>query len=814
MSAHQQDLQNRFHTAKRTLFDRLYASLNPAQREAVFHVRGPLLVIAGAGSGKTTVLVNRIAHIIRYGDAYLDSELPEFVDEGEIEQLEFAADNQFLNREEIARLLTRYAVRPCAPWGILSITFTNKAANEMKARLEKELGEGEGENAASEIWAGTFHSICMRILRIFAGQAGLRHGFTVYDSEDSKKVVTNILKEMNVDDKTLQPRSVLNAISRAKDKLQTPEEFADEAGEDFLLKKTAQVYTRYQKILEDANVLDFDDIIVRTVNLLKTSQEARDFCHRKFRYICVDEYQDTNHAQFALIRALAGERQNLMVVGDDDQSIYKFRGACLDNILYFDREFPSAAVIKLEQNYRSTRNILTAANAVIANNVGRRGKQLRTDNPEGDKVHVKRVENQGEETRYIINKIEETRTKAKLAKSECPYSNFAILYRINAQSNSLEQIFLKYNIPYRVIGGLRFYERKEIKDIIAYLCIINNWNDNLRLRRIINEPRRKIGETTVNAVETIARAEGVSMFEIMMRADQYPAIAKYAQKLLEFTFIIAGLKKISENEPLSVLIRKTIELTGYRDMLEAGGEADRERLANVEELVSNAVEFENNSDTPTLEAFLEEVALVSDVDNYDQDADAVVMMTIHSAKGLEFPYVFLPGLEEGIFPGMQSAMNPEDLEEERRLAYVALTRAKERLYLIHARERMLYGRTQYNQPSRFIKELPEEVVESDLLKKQQQAEAAKAAGESPRQKKNPISKEFLKQADTAAALTRTARSMESFEVGDRVKHASFGQGEILSATLMGADILYEIAFDTAGTKKLMATYARLKKADD
>ncbi|NCB08534.1 MAG: ATP-dependent DNA helicase PcrA, partial [Bacteroidia bacterium] len=513
---------------------------------------------------------------------------------------------------------------------------------------------------------------------------------------------------------------------------------------------------------------------------------------------------------------------NLMVVGDDDQSIYKFRGARIENILNFDRELENTKIIKLEQNYRSTQNILNSANSVISNNLGRRGKQLFTTNCEGEKVCLKRLENQTEEARFIINKIAEHSIREKRH-----FSDFAVLYRVNAQSNSLEQVFAKSGIPYRIIGGLRFYERKEIKDILAYLCVINNRGDNLRLRRIINEPKRKIGDTTVNAVEQLATFEGVSMFEIMEHAERYPAISKFAPKLRDFTILINGLYEISQTERLPVLIEKTIELSGYQRMLLAAGEEEADRLENVRELMTNAVEYEKNSDTPTLESFLEEVALVADIDNYDNDSDAVVLMTVHNAKGLEFPIIFIPGFEENIFPGMQSALYPDDLEEERRLAYVAITRAKERLYCLHVRERTLYGRTQYNQPSRFVKEIPDNYLDSDQLKKQQAAAEAKAAAKleeesqadnakSPsrreRARKNIISKEFFKKADSASPNIRP-NGIVAFETGDLVMHATFGRGEVLSATLMGADILYEIAFDDNGTKKLMATYAKLKKVE-
>lgn len=813
------ELKDRFISLKRALFYKLYSFLNAMQREAVFCVKGPLLVLAGAGSGKTTVLSERVAFIIKYGDAFNSESVPDGLTEDNIRELDEA---QSWENADIERLLSAYSVNPCPPWAILSITFTNKAANEMRERLKRTVGELPDGSSSDDIWAGTFHSVCMRFLRKYTEAAGLRPGFTIYDSDDSRRVIGHVFKLLKIDEKTLSQKTVLSEISHAKDKLMTPAEFETDMGDEYMQKKIAAVYREYQKQLAEANVVDFDDIIMKTVLLLQKNTDALDYFSRRFKYICVDEYQDTNRAQFELIKLLSERHHNLMVVGDDDQSIYKFRGARIENILNFDRELDNTKVVKLEQNYRSTQNILNAANAVISNNIGRRGKQLFTTNAEGEKVYFKRLENQTEEARFIINKIAEHSIHEKRR-----FSDFAVLYRINAQSNSLEQVFAKSGIPYRIIGGLRFYERKEIKDILSYLCVINNRGDNLRLRRIINEPKRKIGDTTVNAVGQLASYEGVSMFDIMEHAERYPAISKFATKLRDFTLLINGLCEISQTERLPVLIEKTIDLTGYQRMLLAAGEEEADRLENIRELITNAVEFEKNNENPTLESFLEEVSLVADIDNYNNDSDAVVLMTIHNAKGLEFPIIFIPGFEENIFPGMQSTLYPEDLEEERRLAYVAITRAKERLYCLHVRERMLYGRTQYNQPSRFVKEIPDEYLESDQLKKQQAAAEAKAAAKieeenednaskSPsrreRARKNIISKEFFRKADAATSNVRP-NGIVAFETGDTITHASFGRGEILSATLMGADILYEIAFDNSGTKKLMATYAKLKKCE-
>ncbi len=786
------DLNRRFVSAKKALFDKLYGGLNEKQREAIYSVDGPLLVLAGAGSGKTTVLVNRIAHIIKYGKAYESDILPEGFTENDVKMLEDAIQ---LEPDEIAAVLSTYSVEPCPPWQILSITFTNKAANEMKERIARVLGD---EEMAKEVWAGTFHSICVRLLRRFGENIGYARDFSIYDTDDQKKLITTIQKELNIDDKTFPVRSTMNIISRAKDRLMFPDDFDAEAGSDFRLQKISEIYYSYAAKLKAANALDFDDIIMQTVRLLRECKEAREYCQNRFRYVCVDEYQDTNRAQLELTRLLTGRYHNIMVVGDDDQSIYRFRGATIENILEFDKSFESAHIIKLEQNYRSTQNILAAANAVIKHNFGRRGKELWCDKGDGDKIRVKKLQNQNEESKYIINKIIDGVTREKRK-----YSDFAVLYRMNAQSNNLENFFAKSGIPYRMLGGVRFYERKEIKDIIAYLCVLKNPNDSVRLRRIINEPKRKIGETTIDAVFGIAAAQGISPFEVMENAAGYTALAKSAPRLDDFVKMIRDLRAASETVGVPELIKLTCARTGYNDMLLSLGEEGIERLANIGELVNNAVAYETDNPEATLEGFLEDVALVSDIDNYDEAADAVVLMTIHSAKGLEFPVVFIPGFEDGIFPSMQSAMDPEELEEERRLAYVAITRAKERLYCVHVRERMIFGKTQFNPRSRFVDEIPEELVDLGYIPKNESEQTTKS-------KKPVISREFFKKADLASDIGRSATS-EHFEVGDRVSHYNFGEGEIISAKQMGADIMYEIVFDTTGTKKLMATYAKLKK---
>ncbi len=780
----------------RALFDLQYDFLNEKQRQAVYSVNGPLLVLAGAGSGKTTVLVHRIAHIIRYGDVYARPEaLPDWMmNEETVENLLAMRE---LPKEEMAAALRDYAVGACPPWAVLTITFTNKAANEMKSRLATVLSE-----AAEEIWAGTFHAICMRILRRYGDRLGYRPGFTIYDTDDSKKLVAKCLKDLNIDEKVMPPKAVLSHISAAKSKLVTPDVFLNDVGQDVRLRQIGKVYVLYQKQLQESNVLDFDDIIMQTVRLLKQDSEVRDYYQRRFRYVCVDEFQDTNRAQMELTMLLGGHHRNIMVVGDDDQSIYKFRGATIDNILNFDRDLKEAKLIKLEQNYRSTQTILDAANAVIKHNLGRKGKELWTDQEGGDAIVLRKLNTQNDESRFIINTIMDMviREKRKL-------SDFAVLYRVNAQSNNLEQAFAKSGVAYRVMGGTRFYERKEIKDILAYLCVINNPGDNLRLRRIINEPKRKIGDTTVTAVENIAIAEDLSMFEVMERAGEYLALQKTASKLTEFTRLIRELQSIAESEALPTLIEKTIDLSGYRAMLMNMGESEIERLENVQELVSNAVEYMNQNEDATLSGFLEEVALVADIDNYDEEANAVVLMTVHSAKGLEFPVVFLPGMEEGIFPGIQASADPEELEEERRLAYVAITRAKEKLYITHAKDRLIYGRTQYNRLSRFVSEIPEALLDVEVPK-EEPAEEERSYG----RRKNVISKEFFKKTDISNGA-RPAGGFIHFKAGEMVKHRTFGRGQVLSVREMGPDLLYEIAFEDCGTKKMMATYAKLEPAD-
>lgn len=808
-------LENRYFAAKKKLFDTYYNRLNEEQRRAIYTVNGPLLVLAGAGSGKTTVLVQRIAFIIRYGNAmYGNSDRNELTEEY-VACLEAAAE---WSRDEIGAALADFASSPCPAWSVLAITFTNKAANEMKERLAKELGENGG---AEDIWAGTFHSVCMRILRRFGERVGYSKGFTIYDTDDTKRLMLDCMHSLDIDEKMLPVKSVLGEVGRAKDRLLSPAEYANEAN-DHRTKQIARLYAEYQNRLRSANALDFDDIICETVRCLRENEDVLEYYSHRFRYVCVDEYQDTNYAQFVLTSLLASHYRNIMVVGDDDQSIYRFRGATIENILNFDKVYPNAEVIKLEQNYRSSGNILSAANAVIEHNSGRRGKKLWTSGDKGSKLSLFCAEDQNEEARYIVNTIMDS-----VLKNGKKYGDFAVLYRVNAQANALESVFARSAIPYRVLGSMRFYDHKEIRDALAYLHVINNFDDNLRLKRIINEPKRKIGDATVRAIEEIANIENCGMLDVMRRAAEYPSVSKAADRLSAFVAMIDRLAELSKEKSVSELIGIMLDTSGYRQMLIDGGEAEKGRLENLEELVSGVIEYENNSPEPTLDGYLEDVALVADLDKYDENTDAVILMTIHNAKGLEFPTVFLPGMEDGVFPGQQSMIDMTELEEERRLAYVALTRAKSDLYITHASKRMLYGRTTYNPISRFVREIPKEFIEDKSPKKETKSVFSSNGsyvgrdtytrnvgygGDNAMETESygsRLSKEMLK-VPTGLQNKPTAVQEKIFEAGARIKHPTFGAGTVLAAKAMGGDTLYEIAFDSVGTKKLMGTYAKLK----
>ena len=695
---------------------------------------------------------------------------------------------------------------------------------------------------ANDIWSGTFHSVCVRILRQHYDKCGYRPGFTIYDTDDTKKSLLLAMQRCNVDEKLLPVKAVANAISRAKDRLLSPDAFAMEAGSDFRQKQIARIYEAYQQLLRESNALDFDDIIMQTVLLLKNHTAVRESYQQRFKYVCVDEFQDTNVAQLQLTVLLSGFHQNLMVVGDDDQSIYRFRGATIENILTFDKTFPSAKVIKLEQNYRSTQTILDAANAVISHNAGRKGKTLWTAAGEGEKIRLCLCDDQNAEARFVVDSV-----NRKVAKGEATYRDFAVLYRTNAQSQSIEKAFARSAVPYRVLGGTRFTDRKEIRDAVAYLQLINNHDDNVRLGRIINEPRRKIGAKTLDAIAAIAEEQGCSQFSVIEHAANYTALERSRATLEQFASLINSLSELAKSVTLDVLLDAVLDRSGYRQMLIDAGPTEAERLENLDEFKSSILEYMKENEAPSLTGFLEETALVADVDRYDETADAVVMMTIHSAKGLEFPIVFLPGMEDGLFPGMQTITAGEsEMEEERRLAYVAITRAKKELYALHTRSRMLYGQTMYNPVSRFISEIPSALIEADSDGfstaatrsgfgsgfgssyggyGQGRASIYGARGaESPVTQKRTyytaperieVKRSALpssEQVTVGKPLTSPRPSArEVFSAGDRVRHMTFGEGEIISVKPMGADTLYEIVFDRVGTKKLMATYAKLTK---
>lgn len=759
--------------------------MNDMQFEAVTTVNGPLLILAGAGSGKTTVLVNRIANLVKFGDGYRSTYCPTVTED------DIKAGEDYLNGVTDFVPNGVFSVRQVRPWQILAITFTNKAAGELKERIAARLGED-----ASDIWAGTFHSVCGRILRRYAESIGYTSHFTIYDTDDQRRLMKQIMKAHEIDEKLLPHKRVLSIISDAKEKLISPVEFKEQAGNDLRLKTVAELYRIYQKRLMEADAMDFDDMIFNTVRLLQTDSDVFSYCTGKFRYVMVDEYQDTNHAQYELVRLLSSGENNICVVGDDDQSIYRFRGATIENILNFEDEYGNARVIRLEQNYRSTSNILDAANAVIKNNRGRKGKTLWTDNGTGEKISVFTADDERGEARYIADRILEN------VKNGAKFSDHAVLYRMNAQSGSVENVFARSGIAYRVIGGLRFFDRKEIKDVIAYLQLVNNNNDDLRLRRIINEPKRGIGETTMSNAAQIAAELGISLFEVIKRADEFAALSRAAVRLRSFCDIIDELTEMSTDISVSELLAEILEKTGYRQYLTESGEEpekQEERLQNVAEFASTIAQYEQDAQEPSLSDFLEQTALVSDIDSLDESEDRVVLMTIHSAKGLEFNNVFLIGMEEGIFPGNQSIYSgAEEMEEERRLAYVAITRAKKTLTVTNAYMRMLFGSTNRNMPSRFLKEIPEELCSFEEYRRAP-AKSEYSSGRTSYLDINAYSK--------APAAPKT--SAAKYAAGQKVSHKVFGEGLILSVKPMGGDTLLEVAFNTVGTKKLMAAYAKL-----
>ena len=850
-----------------------FARLNPVQRQAVFATEGPLLILAGAGSGKTTVLVNRIANIIRFGSAHGSRELPRTVTEADLNDLRTAV----ANGRDLPRETAYLAVRPARPWNVLAITFTNKAAGELKERLRAMLGDTLG----GDVNASTFHSACVRMLRRDAERIGFPKSFTIYDSDDQQRVIKQIYKDLMIDDKFLPVKSTIGQISSYKDKLMSAEEVAAEIPANTKAQLISKIYTTYANRLKTAGAMDFDDLIFHTVKLLQNDAEAREYYQNRFRYVVVDEYQDTSVAQFHLVRLLAGGTNNVCVVGDDDQSIYKFRGATIENILNFEKVFAGAKTIRLEQNYRSTANILNAANSVIKNNMGRKGKTLWTESGDGEKIHHYTAINEQDEASHIADIIgEHLREGASL-------KDHAVLYRMNAQSNPIETYFARAGIPYRIVGGQRFFDRKEVKDINSYLAVIVNPRDDVRLRRIINEPARKIGATTIEKIGELAAGKGVPMMEVIAHVREYPELQRAAAALERFYEMYRELCDLSVSEPLDVFVGDVIAKTGYEAMLKAMKEEGETRRENLGQLVSSIKTYaDQNGEDATLSGFLEEVALISDLDSYDDDADSVTMMTIHSAKGLEFPYVFVVGMEDGIFPGDMAKYNEEDMEEERRLCYVAITRAKKELYLSTSRTRMIFGQTRRNPPSTFLSE-----IDPDLLDESQSPELAGYGGgfgagygtystnvpggrsgysgasrgylnseynAAPRGFGGGYSSGFvsgghespnsyggrhqvqstgfgsgygrsraggntapagagtstLAGAPGAAPKKPEVKKTVSYAPGDIVDHRVFGRGKVLKATPIAGDCIVEIQFDRVGVKKTMANYAPLKKVEE
>ena len=734
-----------------------FSHMNNMQQQAVFCTEGPLLILAGAGSGKTTVLVNRIAYI-------LQSEL-------------------------------------CKPWQILAITFTNKAAGELKERICNAVPEG-----GSDIWAATFHSTCARILRRYGDRIGFTSHFTVYGTDDQKKLVKDILKQLNYDEKMLPVKRVLIEISKAKDEMLTPQEMLKRAGYDNLKQSVAKVYEIYQSRLKTADAMDFDDMLCKTVELFQKCPDILEFYQNQFKYIMVDEYQDTNKVQYKFVSMLAAKYGNICVVGDDDQSIYKFRGATIENILSFENTFKGAKIIRLEQNYRSTQNILNAANGVISNNTMRKGKTLWTENAVGDKIEVHTSDSERDEAQFIAKTILDGVADGR------KFSDFAILYRMNAQSNSIEQALSRSGIPHRVIGGRRFYDREEIRDMVAYLQVINNPHDDVRLGRIINVPKRGIGATTLEKASEIAAGLGESIYSVIKDADVYPQLSRAATKLKSFVALIDGLMEAEQSGDYSLaeLYNLILEHTDYEKYLKTEKDNPDVRIENIEELSSNIIKFEEDyAEEASLSNFLEEISLQTDIDNYDAEADSSVMMTLHSAKGLEFPVVFIAGLEEGVFPSIATMMNPDELNEERRLAYVGITRAKEKLYITKAKSRMLMGHTSYNKVSRFVNEIPPELLNYTGEKKTFASTNGFSASSShisigagskftPNKSFNTFTKPAIKSGTV-------------YKKGDCVFHKVFGKGMIMKTEKMGNDTMLEVAFDKAGTKTLMANFSKMEK---
>ncbi len=785
-----EQLKSRFLTARRNYIAAQFENLNDMQQQAVLTTDGPLLLLAGAGSGKTTVLIHRVANLLRFGAGSDSYQIPEYINEEDVDFLE----NPPLQMTDFDRRRAEYicAVDVPNPWNVIAITFTNKAANELKERLEAMLGE-----QARDVWAMTFHSACCRILRRDIERLGYTRSFTIYDTADSERVMKDIVRDMGLDDKTFPPRMVLNIISKQKDKMVSPQQLMDWANDqnDLKMLPIAKAYQKYQTQLKENNAVDFDDIILLTVKLLQDHEDIRTYYQRKFKYVLVDEYQDTNHLQYLLTSLLAGGYENICVVGDDDQSIYRFRGATIANILDFEKQYRGARVIRLEQNYRSTQAILNAANAVIAHNIGRKGKRLWTANGAGSPITVYEAADESGEANYIAGRIL-TGTKGK------NFKDYAILYRTNAQSNALEYVFKRNGIPYRIIGSTRFFDRAEIKDMLSYLCVINNRADDLRLKRIINNPPRALGPKALEEARRMATAEGKPLYSVISDPYSYGPLQKNGEKFLRFTALIEGLAQLlEEGMALPEFYDQLLERSGYVEMLQKKDtEENKTRLENIRELKSSILAYMENAEIPTLAGFLEEIALYTDIEEYNAGDDAVVMMTMHSSKGLEFPHVFLVGFEDGLFPGMRAIGDAEEMEEERRLAYVAITRAKQTLTISHARQRMLYGRTNAAMASRFLKELPE-------------GEIVKKGTTEPRRSYNNDQYGWNQYHPRPARTELTPHPAPAsapavdFNKGDMVQHTAFGRGMVLSVLKMGGDALLEVAFDQIGTKKLMAKTA-------
>ena len=781
---------DKYISLKRKALEKYFEKMNPEQRKAIFKIRGPVLILAGAGSGKTTVLVNRIANMIYFGNAYNSNETL-FTDE-DAEFLKRYADGLETDSQRLKKIVS---VNTIKPWNILAITFTNKAAGELKERISNMLGEaGDGLTAA------TFHSACVRILRRECEKIGFTSEFTIYDSDDSQRVMKSCLQELDISDKMFPPRAVLSEISRQKDMMITPLEYENQNQTDYRKSTIAKLYKLYQHKLLSSNAMDFDDIICHTVRLFEENPDVLDHYQNLYKYILVDEYQDTNMVQYRLVSMLSSKFKNLCVVGDDDQSIYKFRGATIENILSFEHQFDDCTVIRLEQNYRSTQNILTCANELIKNNKGRKGKNLWTAMGDGDKVNVYNANSERNEARFVADTI------LSGIKEGRKYNEYAVLYRMNAQSNAVEQAFVQSGISYKIIGGRKFFDRKEIKDILSYLAVVNNHNDILRLRRIINEPKRSIGNATVNALEQITSDLGISPIEVMKESESLVPLSRKASVLMPLAEMFVHLTDISEIVSLEELLDELMEVSGYRAFLKSQGDEGEMRLENIEELKSTMIKYSDEAEEPSLSGFLEEISLFTDVDDLDQDGDYVVMMTIHSSKGLEFPTVFVVGMEENIFPSQRSMESEAEVEEERRLAYVAITRAKRELYLTHSNERILFGVTNRNKKSRFLEELPD-----DLLNEESEGLLQPSGMEREyREVKSDSNMLNMQMAFRRRSETRTA-SDQNFEVGNRVSHNIFGEGTVLTAKRMANDTMLEIAFDTKGTKKIMANFARIKK---